>query len=98
MRKKMSSEFIGKDLTKGQMRKLNALRKSLGNDIADAAFAKWLAAQEGKQGPSESVDRNAAIIEETLTSLIDKGLRIPRGGYHLRRGRGRVILERPMQD
>jgi hypothetical protein len=27
-------------LTKGQVRKLNVLRKSVGNDIADDAFAK----------------------------------------------------------
>ena len=32
-------------LTKGQTRKLNALRKSLGNEIADLAFAKWMKTQ-----------------------------------------------------
>ena len=32
-------------LTKGQIRKLNALRKALGNKIADAAFSKWLKTQ-----------------------------------------------------
>ena len=32
-------------LTKGQTRKLNALRKSLGNEIADDAFAKWMKTQ-----------------------------------------------------
>ena len=30
-------------LTKGQVRKLNALRKSVGNDIGEKAFGKWLA-------------------------------------------------------
>ena len=29
-------------LNKGQIRKLNALRKSVGNDIADVAFGKWM--------------------------------------------------------
>ena len=29
-------------LNKGQLRKLNALRKSVGSAIADEAFAKWL--------------------------------------------------------
>ena len=32
-------------LTKGQVRKLNALRKSVGDDIADAAFTKWMKTQ-----------------------------------------------------
>ena len=31
-----------KTLTKGQIRKLNALRKSLGTKIADRAFTQWL--------------------------------------------------------
>ena len=29
-------------LTKGQIRKLNALRKSVGDDIAEDAFGKWM--------------------------------------------------------
>ena len=32
-------------LTKGQLRKLNALRKSVGQDIGERAFAEWLAWQ-----------------------------------------------------
>ena len=34
-----------KSLSKGQLRKLNALRKSLGDKIADTAFAQWLKEQ-----------------------------------------------------
>ena len=41
-------------------------------------------------------DRHAQSVSETLQPLINAGkLRIPRGGYILRRGRGRVIIERP---
>ena len=29
-------------LTKGQLRKLNALKKSVGDDIGTKAFSKWL--------------------------------------------------------
>ena len=29
-------------LTKGQIRKLNALRKSVGDNIAEDAFGKWM--------------------------------------------------------
>jgi hypothetical protein len=41
-------------LNKGQIRKLNALRKSLGNEIADNAFAKWMKTQT--KGSSVKVD------------------------------------------
>ena len=59
------------NLSKGQLRKLNALRKSLGSEIANRAFSEWLSAN------------------------IEAGrLSVPRGGYMVRRGRGRVIIER----
>ena len=77
-------------LTKGHLRKLEALRKSLGTDIADEAFAKWIARQS-KPVPE---DRNAAVMARALMQLIEQGkLSIPRGGYLVRRGRGRVIVE-----
>lgn len=81
-------------LSKGQLRKLNALRKSLGSEIADKAFAEWLSTvrTEGSEGG----DRNADMIAELLTPLALEGkLKIPRGGYVVRRGHGRVIVDRP---
>lgn len=80
-------------LTKGQLRKLNALRKSIGEEIAHKAFAEWLTSQSTEVG--EEVDKNAELIAELLVDRINQGkLRIPRGGYLVRRGRGRVIVER----
>ena len=79
-------------LTKGQLRKLNALRKSLGPEIGERAFYEWL---ETQASPIAG-DKNAQAIEQALAPLIEEGrIRIPRGGYILRRGRGRIILERP---
>ena len=81
-------------LTKGQLRKLNALRKSLGAAIADEAFAKWL--QQAVAEPE--TDENAKVISDALWGLIEEGrLSIRRGGYVVRRGRGRVIVE-PRED
>ena len=81
-------------LTKGQLRKLNALRKSVGPAIADEAFSKWL---DRSVEPLET-DRNAEIISNALWELIREGrLSIRRGGYVVRRGRGRVIVE-PRED
>ena len=80
------------ELNKGQLRKLNALRKSLGEDIADKAFAQWL---KFRPVSVEEVDTNAELIANSLFDQVNKGnLRIPRGGYLVRRGRGRVIVER----
>ncbi len=79
-------------LTKMQLRKLNALMKSVGDEIGVKAFNEWLASRPvEKKAP---VDRNAVRITEALQPLIEsKKLTIPRGGYVLRRGRGRVIVE-----
>ena len=88
------ANFRDRDLTKGQLRKLTALRKSLGKEIADDAFAAWLAST-----PEEkpiSVDKNAEAIAELLNPpVLAKKIKLPRGGYVVRRGRGRVIVERP---
>ena len=80
-------------LTKGQRRKLNALRKSVGDDIGDQAFVAWLSSQSAASGTKP--DENATLIVDTLWPLVQQGtLAIPRGGYLLRRGRGRIIVER----
>lgn len=81
-------------LTKGQLRKLNALRKSVGPAIADEAFSKWLA--QAIEAPE--TDEDAEAISNALWDLIREGrLSIRRGGYVVRRGRGRVIVE-PRED
>ena len=77
-------------LTKGQVRKLNALRQSLGPAIADEAFAKWLA----QPAVAPEADSNAGVISDALWAMVQDGrLSIRRGGYVVRRGRGRVIVE-----
>ena len=94
MVRKSSGKFDESSLNKGQLRKLNALRKSLGNDIANKAFAEWYAKQT-QEPESAPVDTNAALITDSLEPLAKSGkLRIPRGGYLVRRGRGRVIVKR----
>ncbi len=69
---------------------LNALRKSIGPAIADEAFSRWL--DERVQEPE--ADANAEVIRDALWGLVREGkLSIRRGGYIVRRGRGRVIVE-----
>ena len=79
-------------LSKGDLRKLAALRKSLGDEIADEAFAKWHGQQ--KKGSSAKVDQNVTTIEEALAPHLSK-MSFPRGGgYVIKRGRGRVIVSK----
>lgn len=87
---KRSSTGIEEDaLTRGQRQKLNALKRSVGERIGERAFAEWLAAQEAGK-----VDGNAALIADTLWPMVEQGaLSMPRGGYLIRRGRGRIIVE-----
>ena len=81
------------ELPKGHLRKLNALRKSVGDDIGNRAFAQWVKAL--KKGESGPVDKTAELIEERIAALIkEKKISIPRGGYLLTRERGRVIITR----
>lgn len=94
MARKRKARINEKGLSKGEIRKLNALRKSLGEDIADKAFAEWL--DKAASAPGARADKNAALIAETLAPLIRaKKLRVPRGGYVLKRGRGRIIVSPP---
>ena len=86
-----SALIVESTLTKGQRRKLNALRKSVGDEIGTQAFFAWLFSYEA---PGTTADANAALIVDTLWPLVQQGtLSIPRGGYLLRRGRGRIIVE-----
>ena len=77
-------------LTKGQRRKLNALRKCVGNEIGERAFAEWLASQ----AKAEKADKNLETIANALWPHVQQGkLSIRRGGYLVTRGRGRIIVE-----
>jgi hypothetical protein len=78
-----------KSLSKGQLRKLNALKKSLGDEIAQRAFAEWLASSSA----STSADKDAGLIADTLWPLVQsKQLHIGRSGYYVKRGRGRLVV------
>ncbi len=97
MPRKAAAKVDEKKLNKGHIRKLTALRKSLGKEIADKAFIAWLTALPKAKTIAE--DKNAKLIVDTLQPLVmSKKIKIPRGGYLVRRGRGRVIVERGKAD
>ena len=87
-----ASKIDESTLTRGQRRKLDTLRKSVGDEIGKRAFAAWLSTQPKQEVVEE--DHDAALIVDTLWPLVREGtLAIPRGGYLLLRGRNRLICE-----
>jgi len=77
-------------LTKGQIRKLNAIRKSVGNDIADAAFGKWMKTQT--KTPKEVRDPVADALVAALSNLtFDKSFKLGTKGYVVRRAKGKGV-------
>ena len=75
-------------LNKGQTRKLNALRKSLGNEIADNAFAKWMKTQTKEN--TVQIDPVAEKIKVALSSLVhDNAFRLGSKGYMIKRSKGK---------
>lgn len=79
-------------LTKMEIRKLNALRKSVGDNIGTKAFKEWYNARPAPAG--EKIDKTGAAIAEAVEGLIKsrKIKSLPRGGYVVKRGRGRVVV------
>jgi hypothetical protein len=73
-------------LTKGQSRKLNALRKSVGNDIADVAFGKWTKSQP--RTPKDVRDPVAdALVAALSNRTSDKSFKLGNKGYVVRRAK-----------
>ena len=77
-------------LTKGQIRKLNALRKSIGNEIADVAFSKWMTAQS--KTPKDVSDPVADALVAALNQFKDdKTFNLGTKGYVVRRAKGKGV-------
>lgn len=73
-------------LTKGQLRKLGALRRYVGDELGEEVFGKWLA----QQAAAASVDPVAEKIESALAGFAgDRKFRLGNYGYTIRRARGK---------
>ena len=55
-------------LTRGRLRKLNVLPKSVSDETGERAFAHWFVMQ-----PKETTDGNADFVADTLWPLIEEG-------------------------
>ena len=78
-------------LTKGELRKLTTLRKSLGDEIADEAFAKWF---ESKLTAAAVIKPDPVVgkLHEILDPFKDdKALKLGNTGYTIKKARGRGV-------
>ena len=83
---------IGKDetgLTKGLVRKLNALRKSVGGELAEEVFAKWLERGAGSQAKSKPDPVAMTIVNALAGFENDPKFKLGNQGYTLRRAKGK---------
>jgi hypothetical protein len=77
-------------LNKGQIRKLNALRKSVGDDIAEDAFGRWMKTQS--KAPKEVRDPVADALVAALGNLRnDRSFKLGNKGYIVRRAKGKGV-------
>ncbi len=74
-------------LSKGERRKLNALRKAVGPDLGSQVFEKWLSRQPNTSCVSDptAVKLRAAMVPFEK----DASFRLGNKGYTVRRARGR---------
>tara|TARA_B100000676_G_C17965271_1_gene780001 strand:- start:37 stop:312 length:276 start_codon:yes stop_codon:yes gene_type:complete len=77
-------------LTKGQIRKLNALKKSIGDELGENAFAQWMKTQN--KSTSTKPDPVAEKISTALSQFQnDKSFRLGTKGYSIKRAKGRGV-------
>ena len=76
-------------LTKGQVRKLNALRKSVGGELAEEVFAKWLERGAGSQAKSKPDPVAMKIVNALAGFENDPKFKLGNHGYTLRRAKGK---------
>ena len=76
-------------LTKGLVRKLNALRKSLGDDLAEEVFARWLEREAASQARSKPDPVAMKIIQALAGFENDPKFNLGNYGYTLRRAKGK---------
>ena len=76
-------------LTKGHRRKLNALRRSVGEKLGEEVFSKWKALQDKK--PAERrADPVAEKIQAALADYVDdRNFNLGNYGYTIQRARGK---------
>ena len=78
-------------LTKAHARKLNALRKSVGDKLGEEVFWKWKALQDKKPATRRADPVAEKIVEALARYAGDRTFRLGNYGYTVRRARGKGV-------
>ena len=70
------------------MRKLSALRKSVGDELAEGVSAKWLEREAASQAKGKPVPVAVKIIEAIAKFENNPKFKLGNHGYTLRRAKG----------
>lgn len=76
-------------LTKGELRKLNALKKSVGPELGEEIFLKWLAT---KPAPGPKTDPVAEMLVSALENAGLSSVNLGLYGYTIRRAHGKGAM------
>ena len=77
-------------LTKGEIGKLNALKRAVGDELGEEAMVKWLSQRSQIQGASEPADPMIGRLEALLEPYSDdRSFRLGLNGYSVKRARRR---------
>lgn len=76
-------------LTKGQLRKLNALRKSVGDKLGKQTFEKWLKNQVTAKPVAKSDPVAEKILEALKPLEKDASIKLGNYGYVIKKSKGK---------
>ena len=76
-------------LNKGQIRKLNTLRKSVGVKLGEEAFGKWLKEQAKTRSKIQSDPVAEKLLNAVKSLEKDKTVKLGNKGYLVKRAKGK---------
>ena len=78
-------------LNKGQIVKLNALRKSVGDKLGEQTFSKWFKEQSSATSVAKSDPVADALVAALANLTSDKSFKLGNKGYVVRRAKGKGV-------
>ena len=78
-------------LNKGQIVKLNALRKSVGDKLGEHTFSKWFKEQSSATSVAKSDPVADALVAALANLTSDKSFKLGNKGYVVRRAKGKGV-------
>ena len=82
-----------KELTKGQLRNLKILRRTVGDKLANQTYAQFIVDKK-KLTKADKPDQHMLKLERTVAKLVKGGLKIPPSGIKITRSRHGISVSK----